>query len=195
MAEINQEEMEKVKKFMHDGCGCALGTKGSLCSVQFTEQAVIFNFNNCLQLSSVELDLVILASIQVFTHSKSTGKKRSRSPRCNFYYQSQPICKMFLRFSAWVIHDFDDRKNNTRITVSLRELTATPKDYRKKRYHSLRSKRSTHVKLHRGKCNLPSRKDTWLQKWWHKSSFIIRIKDESLMCIWHNVQNIRYAGI
>ena len=105
MAEINQEEMEndqvieKVKKFMHDGCGCALGTKGGPCSGQFTEQVVFFNLNNCRELSSVELDLVILANIQAFTHSESIGKKRSRNPRCNFYYQSQPICKeMFLHF-------------------------------------------------------------------------------------------------
>ena len=84
---------------MHDGCGCALGTKGGPCSGQFTEQVVFFNLNNCRELSSVELDLVILPNIQAFTHSESIGKKRSRNPRCNFYYQSQPICKeMFLHF-------------------------------------------------------------------------------------------------
>ena len=105
MAEIDQGEMEndrliaKVKKFMNDGCGCALGTKSGPCSGQFSEEVVLFNLNNCLELSSVELDLVILASIQAFTHSESIGNKRSRSPRCNFYYQSQPVCKeMFLHF-------------------------------------------------------------------------------------------------
>ena len=40
-----------------------------------------------------------LPNIQAFTHSESIGKKRSRSPQCYFYYQSQPICKeMFLHF-------------------------------------------------------------------------------------------------
>ena len=105
MAETYQEEMEneenieKVKKFMHDGCGCALGAKGGPCSGQFSEADVLFNLNNCSELSNDELDLVILASIQAFTHRETSGTKRSRNPRCSFYFQSLPICKeMFLHF-------------------------------------------------------------------------------------------------
>ena len=64
---VNEQIIEKVKKFMHDTCGCALGVKSGLCSGQFFE----FNFNNCLELSNDELDLVILASIQAFTHLES----------------------------------------------------------------------------------------------------------------------------
>lgn len=65
MAETYQEETEneqlikKVKKFMRDGCGCALGAKGGPCSGQFSEAEVPFNLNNCLELSNDELDLVI----------------------------------------------------------------------------------------------------------------------------------------
>ena len=33
----NEKAFEKVKKLRKDGCGCALGTKGSPCSGQFTE--------------------------------------------------------------------------------------------------------------------------------------------------------------
>ena len=95
----NEQVIEKVKRFMRAGCGCALGTKGGPCSGQFSEAVVLFNLNNCLELSNDELDLVILASIQAFTHSEISGAKRSRNPRCSFYYQSQPICKeMFLHF-------------------------------------------------------------------------------------------------
>ena len=71
---------EKAKKFILDGCGCALGEKGGPCSQQFSEGEVLFNLNNCQELSSDELDLVILANIQAFTHSESIEKKRSRSP-------------------------------------------------------------------------------------------------------------------
>ena len=60
----NEKAFEKVKKFLKDGCGCALGAKGSPCSGQFTETVVLFNLNNCLELSNDELDLVVLASIQ-----------------------------------------------------------------------------------------------------------------------------------
>ena len=93
----NEQVIEKVKKFLKDGCGCALGAKGGPCSGQFSEEVVLFNLNNCLELSNDELDLVVLASIQAFTHREYTGVKRSRNPRCTFYYQSVAICKeMFL---------------------------------------------------------------------------------------------------
>lgn len=95
--ENNDELVKKVTKFM-DG-GCALGAKGGPCSLQFSNETVLFNLNNCLQLSSGELDLVILASIQALTQGEAIGGKRNRSPWCSFFYQSKPICKeMFLHF-------------------------------------------------------------------------------------------------
>ena len=76
----NEKAFGKVKKFLKDGCGCALGAKGSPCSGQFMETVVLFNLNNCLELTNDKLNLVVLASIQAFTHRESTGTKRSRSP-------------------------------------------------------------------------------------------------------------------
>lgn len=103
MAEITSEEknsneiIDKLTKFLQDGCGCALGEKGSPCSVQFSEETVLFNLSNCLELTSGELDLVILANIQAFTRIDCVGEKRNRSPRCSFHFQGRPICKdMFL---------------------------------------------------------------------------------------------------
>ena len=96
---VNEQVIEKVQKIMRDGCGCALGAKSGPCSGQFMEAYVLFNLNNCFELSNDELDLVILASIQAFTRRESSGTKRERSPRCSFYYQSVPIYKeMFLHF-------------------------------------------------------------------------------------------------
>ena len=97
--ENNDELVQKVVKFMYDGCGCTLGRAGGSCSKQFSNETVLFNLNNCLELSSGELDLVILASIQAFTRTEAIGEKRNRSPRCSFFFQSKPICKeMFLHF-------------------------------------------------------------------------------------------------
>ena len=76
---------------------CAQGCKEGPCSNQFSEETVLSNLNNCLELSSGELDLVILANVQVFISIKCIGEKRTRSSRCSFYFQSRPICKeMFL---------------------------------------------------------------------------------------------------
>ena len=89
----NDKIVAKVEKFLKDGCGCSRGTKGGQCSQQFLWEAVMVNVNNCLELSHAELDLVVLANIQAFTCFESTGEKRKRSPRCNFLFQSLPICK------------------------------------------------------------------------------------------------------
>ena len=63
----NEEVINRVKGFLQEGCGCARGLNGGPCSGYFSEETVMSNLNNCLELSSAELDLVILANIQAFT--------------------------------------------------------------------------------------------------------------------------------
>lgn len=79
--EINNSDeiMQKVRKFIRETYGCALGLNGRPCSDQFTEETVLYNLNNCLQLSSAELDLVILANIQVFTKRDGWRQKKQES--------------------------------------------------------------------------------------------------------------------
>ena len=103
MAEITSKEknsneiIDKLTKFLKDSCGCALGEKGGPCSVQFSEETVLFNPSNCLELTSGELDLEILANIQAFTRIDCVGEKRNRSQRCSFHFQGRRISKdMFL---------------------------------------------------------------------------------------------------
>ena len=95
----NETQMSaSVRKFLQDGCKCSRGPRDGPCSSQFTEETVMSNLNNCLELSSSELDLVILANIQAVSRSEQVGEKRNRSPRCNFLFQSKPICReMFLK--------------------------------------------------------------------------------------------------
>lgn len=96
-AENKDSIIAKVQKFMQDGCGCRRGLKSGQCSDQFTEETILNNVYNCLELSQAELDLVILANIQAFTAIEVTGEKRKRSPPYSFLHQSQSICKeMFL---------------------------------------------------------------------------------------------------
>ena len=96
-AENQNDLVEKTKKFLCDGCGCSHGAKGGPCSKELQEETVLFNLNNCLELTTAELDLVVLANIQAFTRSETIGTKRNRSPRSNFQFQSSCICKeMFL---------------------------------------------------------------------------------------------------
>ena len=47
----NEEIIANVKKFLRDGCGCSRGVKGGPCCQQFSEKLVLFNVNNCLELT------------------------------------------------------------------------------------------------------------------------------------------------
>ena len=70
-------QIEKAKKFLCNGCQCSHGSKGGLCTADVQEETVIFNLNNCLELTAGECDLVILANIQAFTRNECIGDKRA----------------------------------------------------------------------------------------------------------------------
>ena len=60
----NEEIIANAKTFLRDGYGCPCGVKNGPHCQQFSEEVVLLNINNCLELTDAELDLVILANIQ-----------------------------------------------------------------------------------------------------------------------------------
>ena len=114
MADLDSAESEniddpvqKVKTFMQNGCGCTLSGKGGQCCEQFSEETVLFNLNNCQELSHGELDLVILTSIQAFTRSDPVGGKRNRALEAVFSFNLSPYAKTcFYIFMELAIQDF-----------------------------------------------------------------------------------------
>ena len=84
---------ERAKKVLHEGCGCLRGSKGGPCSREFREETVLFNLNNCLELTSGEFDLIIFANVQAFTCTDYIGTTRNRTSRCTYQFQSVLICK------------------------------------------------------------------------------------------------------
>ena len=169
----NEKVLEKVKKFVKDGCGCALGAKGVPCSEQFTEAVVLFNLNNCLELPNDELDLVVLASKQAFTHRESTGThllfsvstylremflhiyglSDSRFPRLMEHYQNYGFCP--------TIYSNTKRLPENTLSQAAVEGVRT---------------------FRRGKRNLPPRKNTRLQKWSTTKSLFLA--QNSCLCCW-----------
>lgn len=95
--ETGEEVVANVKQFLQSGCACSKGPRSGPCSRQFSEDSVLANLNNCLELTHGELDLVILANIQALTTIEIVGEKRKRCLRSSFSFQSKTICKdMFL---------------------------------------------------------------------------------------------------
>ena len=71
----SEEIVEKVKKFLEEGCGCSQGVKGGHCSQQFQKEVVLCNLNNCLELSHGKLRDVTLVVILTRAGQRATNRR------------------------------------------------------------------------------------------------------------------------
>ena len=101
-SEVDKSERAKVEAFISESCGCTQGDQGKPCSSTIQTEDIIDCRNNCFELSSTELDLVILGTIHSslncdeVSNSGRTEKKRQRT-RMPFYFHNHRIClKTFL---------------------------------------------------------------------------------------------------
>ena len=97
-ADTDMSEKAKVEKFISDTCNCKLGEDGQACSTSIPLDDIRVSRNNCHELSSTELDLVVLGAIQSslncgeVSESGRSEKKRERT-RMTFYFHGKRICK------------------------------------------------------------------------------------------------------
>ena len=98
IGEAELSEKEKIEKFIADTCKCKLAEQGAACSTILSRDDFYDSRNNCQELSSAELDLVILGVIQSSLNcgdvslSGRTEKQRKRT-RMVFFYHGRRICK------------------------------------------------------------------------------------------------------
>lgn len=97
-ADADLSEKAKVEKFISDTCNCKIGEGGQACSTTISLDDIHVSRNNCHELSSTELDLVVLGAIQSslncgeVSESGRSEKKRERT-RMTFYFHGKRICK------------------------------------------------------------------------------------------------------
>ena len=53
-----------VKLFLESGCGCRYGKNNSSCTISFSLEELVEHRMQCIELSSTELDLVLLGALQ-----------------------------------------------------------------------------------------------------------------------------------
>ena len=83
---------------------CSNDLKGHPCSGQFSAETVLYNLYNCLELSSRELDLVVLSNIHVFT---KTGKGIEVLDAASLIKQFQSVRRCCYIFTELAIPDFE----------------------------------------------------------------------------------------
>lgn len=98
----DKTERSKVEEFVKNTCECSQGDQGKPCSSTIHLQDIIDCRNNCFELTSSELDLVILGTIHASLNcdevSRSGRREQQRQrTRMPFYYHNRRICfKTFL---------------------------------------------------------------------------------------------------
>ena len=122
---------------MQEGCGCHRGSTGGQCCNDVLLATGLKNLYNCLELSRVELDLVILTNIQAFTPSEAMpGEKIKNNPPYSFQYQALPICKeMFLNLHGISKSCFQKLLDHTKIMVFQCGYMETAEGYHITYYH------------------------------------------------------------
>ena len=128
LMEVHLTERAKLQKFYAETCECQLGPDEKACSLTLTVDDFADSRNNCKELSSTELDLVILGTIQSSLNCNDTSisgrvEKNRQHARMAYFYHGKRICmKTFLflhcihnnRFYSLVRHY---RKNGLTLRV------------------------------------------------------------------------------
>ena len=103
LMEIYEMERAKVQAFYSETCKCKMGVGEMACSATLSLNDVTECRNNCNELSSAELDLVILGIIHGSLNCSKTSisgrvEKNSQSTRMCFFYHGKRICKKTFLF-------------------------------------------------------------------------------------------------
>ena len=97
VVEVHIPEKVRVERFFKKTCKCKLAADEKPCSLTLTIDDFVDCRSNCCELSSTELDLVILGAIQCLLncHESSTSgraEKGRQNTRMAYYYHGKRIC-------------------------------------------------------------------------------------------------------
>ena len=97
--ELDLPEKAKVTAFVSTTCNCKFGEGEKSCSASLSLDEFVESRNNCHELTSTELDLVILGAIQSSLNcnevSISGRSHKHRQQTCMaFYYHGKQICNV-----------------------------------------------------------------------------------------------------
>ena len=83
-----------IKSFFECGCDCRYGRNQSSCTKSLDFDEVVDHRMQCIELSSVELDLIVLGALQ----SHFSRSKEKRHIRMNYFFRDIQVCKKTFLF-------------------------------------------------------------------------------------------------
>ena len=101
-------EVALVRGFLESGCGCRMGKDGKPCTSSLTFRDVFDYRANCLELTSAELDMVILGQLNAHYEGSElvASPSRSSSAVASYFYKNNQQCRKCFLF----LHTISDKR-------------------------------------------------------------------------------------
>ena len=106
--EEDEAETKKIDDFMAHGCDCSLGPRSKPCSKLFTCEVISTMRLNCLEMTTDELDMVVLSHLDAHHRiqkvketsgdSTCTGAQQKHRISMTYFFQGKCVCKYTYRF-------------------------------------------------------------------------------------------------
>jgi len=93
LRDSDSDELQTIRNFLSNGCGCQFGPKMQHCSSEFSFSDVLESHANCSQLSKKKLDLIVLSHLHCHLHRDEVKGRKQKRTACNFYFMGRQICK------------------------------------------------------------------------------------------------------
>ena len=93
----DKKEARLIDLFIANGCKCSLGPEKRPCSQVLSREDIVSTRNNCIEMSTVELDVLVLANLDAHRHwnktaHSDTGSSTNRIP-VDYYFGGNRVCK------------------------------------------------------------------------------------------------------
>ena len=110
--ECDKLNSEKINIFLQIGCGCSLGRNGSSCCKLFTRDVIERCRDSILELSTSELDMVIMTQLHC-SYEPRCESQQSKRTVTNFQLYGETICRrMFFFIYDISLKKFENLKKN-----------------------------------------------------------------------------------
>ena len=171
--ETNDEEQWRIARFLTSGCSCKL-LDGIPCSTQFTALMLQEARDECRQLTTEQLDKVVMGKLHALRHRDPlTQKNKVQNSERNrtltpYHFQGHHVCRdtfvlSIARLKTIKQHEMENRMSPRGRAKVLPHNTTKLSD--------IKECCPVHPSVRRGPRHSPSWQDTWLQEGWMTCSY------------------------
>lgn len=93
LREEDAKEARLMDLFITEGCKCTLGPKKQPCCQTLNRETIVCTRNNCLEMSTVELDMLVLANLGAHRHENASKSDNIKRTPVDYYFGGNRVCK------------------------------------------------------------------------------------------------------